>query len=95
MNIKIKRKNLFDYVVGKTNYDPIEQVIDPKKYEVFDKGVWSASHKQLIKQSNQYEEFCAAVSILRRDHGGLSFDEIERRVDELMDKAPEEIILEP
>ena len=39
MRIKIERADIFNYVVGNTNYDPIERQIDPEKYEVYEHDI--------------------------------------------------------
>ena len=51
MRIKIEKADIFNYVVGNTNYDPIERQIDPEKYEVYDHAIYDHTRKVSIPQS--------------------------------------------
>ena len=77
MNIKIKKEDIFDYVVGNSHYDPIEKTIDPTRYEVFDCGIYDNAAKKTIQQGDDYIHFCSQVSYLKKsDQLCLELEEI-------------------
>ncbi len=93
MEIKVKKEDIFDYVVGNTNYDPIEKIIDPTRYEVFDFGIYDNSIKKVIKQKEDYDHFCFQVSNLRKIASKMQRKEIDQLCLELEEIAPNHIIL--
>jgi hypothetical protein len=93
MNIKIKKEEIFDYVVGNSNYDAIEKIIDPVRYEIFDCGIYDNKQKKMLKQSKEYEIYCAYVTNLRRDAKEMKKSEILQLCLEIEEIAPKEINL--
>lgn len=93
MKIKIKKEDIFDYVVGNSNYDAIEKIIDPARYEIFDCGIYDHYEKKLMGQSEEYESYCSFVSNLRKMAKTMSQHEIEKICMEIEDMAPKEIDL--
>ena len=94
MNIKIKKTDLLNYVLGKTNADPIEKAVGAEKIEVFNCGIWNLDKKKMIKQSPVYENFCQKVVGLRQTAHKKPYEEILAGCDELMLVAPVEVELE-
>ena len=92
-HIKIKRDDIFDYVVGASNYDPIERCIDSKIYEVFDEFIYNNETKETIEQDETYNVFSKQVSILRSKSPGMKTDEILRNCEELEEIAPKYVKL--
>lgn len=93
MKIKIKKEDIFDYVVGNSNYDAIEKIIDPVRYEIFDCGIYDHDKKKLLPQSEDYESYCAFVSNLRKTAKTMTPYEIEKICVEIEEMAPKEINL--
>lgn len=44
--IKVSRYDIFDYVIGISNFDPIEKCIDPIRYEVFETFIFDNKKKR-------------------------------------------------
>ena len=93
MRIKINYHDIFDYVVRNTNYDPMERIIDPKRYEIFDVSIYDHQLKVFYDQSNQYKHFCSQVSKLRQNTKEMQISEILSICKELEEIAPTEINL--
>lgn len=93
MNIKIKKEDIFDYVVGNSHYDPIEKTIDPTRYEVFDCGIYDNAAKKTIQQGEDYIHFCSQVSYLKKSAPNMERKEIDQLCLELEEIAPTHIIL--
>lgn len=92
--VKVYPNDIFDYVVGNTNYDPLERCIDPTKFEVMDRFIYNRETKELLEQDETYVQFCEGVSELRRYAKILAPTDIQRICDELSELAPTEINLE-
>lgn len=98
MKIKVNQNDIFDYIVGNSNYDPIEKCIDPLRYEVFDTSIYDSKRKEYLGQSEEYKSFCKQVSqarktFVQKDVSGRSRSEIVRLCCELEEIAPTEINL--
>ena len=93
MHIKIRKEDIFEYVVGNTQYDAIEKIIDPSHYEVFDCGIADLHTKKMLKQSKEYEIYCAYVTNLRKNAKGMKQSEILQLCLEIEEIAPTEINL--
>jgi hypothetical protein len=92
-NININRDDIFDYVVGNSNYDPIERCIDCKSYEVFDEFIYNNETKETIEQDKDFNIFSKQVSLLRSRSSKMNMDEILRICEELEEIAPKYIKL--
>jgi hypothetical protein len=93
MEIKVKKEDIFDYVVGNTNYDPIEKIIDPTRYEVFNCGIYDNVTKKILEQKEDYEYFAFQVMHLRKSAASMERKEIDQVCLELEEIAPTHIIL--
>jgi hypothetical protein len=94
MNIKVNINDVFDYVVGNSNYDAIEKIIDPARYEIFDCGIYDNKTKRMIEQSEDYSKYCSAISNLRKHAKNMERWEIDKLCLEIVEIAPKSIILE-
>jgi hypothetical protein len=94
MNIKVNVNDIFDYVVGNSNYDAIEKIIDPARYEIFDCGIYDNKTKKMIEQCEQYSIYCSAVSNLRKNASEMSPWEINKLCLEILEISPKSINLE-
>jgi hypothetical protein len=92
-NIKISASDIFDYVVGNSNYDPIERCIDPTRFEVFDVTICDNQTKQSIEQNDEFKFFCSEVSKLRSIAKEMDPREIQSICNELEEIAPTKINL--
>ena len=93
MNISLKTKDIFEYAIGESQYDAIEKVIDPKQYEVFDCGIYDNKARSFIKQSEEYEVYCAAVSHLRKRAKHMSREDVLKACEDIALIAPRTIKL--
>ena len=93
MKIKVKKEDIFNYVVGNSSYDPIEKIIDPTRYEVFDCGIYDHIEKVMIEQEEDYNYFAFQVSHLRKSASKMQRKEIDQICLELEEIAPTDIIL--
>ncbi|MDB4314452.1 hypothetical protein N9955_00325 [bacterium] len=93
MKIKVQKEDIFDYVVGNSQYDAIEKHIDPIRYEVFDCGIYDNDNQKLIKQDECFESYCKFVSDLRVKAVEMTAIEIEKLCIEIAEIAPNKIKL--
>jgi hypothetical protein len=93
MDIKVTKEDIFNYIVGNTSYDPIEKIIDPTRYEVFDCGIYDHFKKVTIKQKEDYNYFTSQVSNLRKSVSKMQRKEIDQICLELEEIAPINVIL--
>lgn len=93
MKIKINKTDIFNYVVGNSNYDPIEKIIDPLLYEVFDVSILDIKKKEFFGQNDKYKNFCSQVSRLRKNAPNMNRSEVMKICTELEEIAPTEINL--
>ena len=91
--IKISVNDIFDYVVGNSNYDPIERCIDPTRFEVFDVAIYDNKNKQSLDQDDKFKYFFSEVSKLRSISKEMDPREIQSICNELEQIAPTEINL--
>ena len=92
-NIKVSTEDIFDYVVGISNYDPIERCIDCNSYEVFDEFIYNNKTKETIEQEDNFLIFSKQVSFLRSKSKDMSGQEILRICEELEEIAPKYVKL--
>lgn len=92
-NIKVNKDDIFNYVVGNSNYDPIERCIDCKSYEVFDEFIYNNQTKETIEQDEDFNVFSKQVSMLRSKSSNMSGGEIIRICEELEEIAPKYVKL--
>lgn len=93
VSIRVNRNDIFDYVVGNCNYDPIERCIDPTLFEIFDEVIYDFRNKKSIPQNEEYVSFCKQVSSLRKNAKNMDPKEILRICEELEDIAPRTVTL--
>ena len=44
-SIKINAKDIFDYIIGETGFDPLEKQIDPTRFSISEKGIFDKISK--------------------------------------------------
>jgi hypothetical protein len=93
VNIKVNRNDIFDYVVGNSNYAPIERCIDPTLYEVFDEFIYDIRNKKTHLQEEDYVVFSKQVSLLRTKAMQMNSNEIIRLCEELEEISPKSVTL--
>jgi hypothetical protein len=94
MQIEIQKEDIFNYIVGNTDYDPIEKIIDPTRYEVFDCGIYDHVEKIMLAQEEDYNHFASQVSRLRSSASKMHRKEIDQICLELEEIAPTNILLQ-
>jgi hypothetical protein len=55
--IKISVNDIFDYVIGNSNYNPIERCIDPTRFEVLDFDIYDNQNKKTLEQNDKFKFF--------------------------------------
>tara|TARA_R100000664_G_C2711827_1_gene108343 strand:+ start:113 stop:409 length:297 start_codon:yes stop_codon:yes gene_type:complete len=91
MRIKIEQADIFNYVVGNTNYDPIERQIDPEKYEVYDHAIYDHETKVSIPQSETYHNYMEHLRNLKDRVKDMSNHEISKLCVEIQEISPKYI----
>ena len=92
-HIEVNQNDIFNYVIGKDGYDPIEKCIDCSIYEVFDEFIYNNDTKETIDQEEDYSIFCKQVSNLKSKAKNMQYEEILRICEELEEIAPKYIKL--
>jgi len=92
-HIKVNQNDIFNFVIGKDGYDPIEKCIDCSIYEVFDQFIYNNQTKETIDQEEDYGIFCEQVSKLKSKTKNMQYEEILRICEELEEIAPKYIKL--
>jgi len=90
---QIRREDIFRYVVGNTNYCPIEQQIDPMIYEVFEESIYDNKTKKFIMQDQEFVYFQKQLSLLRSNAKDMNSSEIFSICEELEEISPKTIKL--
>ena len=63
--VSINRNDIFNYVVGKSSFDPIEHCIDPTQYEVQEEFIYDHEERKLIRQDEDFIYFNKELDKLR------------------------------
>jgi hypothetical protein len=92
-HIQVNQLDIFNFVVGKDGYDPIEKCIDSSVYEVFDEFIYNNKTKESLTQEEDYVNFCKQVSILKYKSKNMQYEEILRICEELEEIAPKYVKL--
>lgn len=92
-SIKISSKNIFNYVVGNSSYDPIERCIDPTRFNVSGTNIYDNSSKQSYPQDERFYFFYSEVKKLRSMAKEMDIREIQSICDELEQIAPVKIYI--
>lgn len=92
-HIQVNQNDIFNFVIGKDGYDPIEKCIDCSVYEVFDEFIYNNKTKETIDQEEDYTMFSKQVSNLKSKAKNMQYEEILRICEELEEIAPKYIIL--
>ena len=97
--IQINRNDIFNYVVGKTHFDPIEHCIDPTQYEVHEEFIHDSKEGKIMEQEDDFIYFNKEVGKLRnviqdkQTRKKISRAEIIRICKELEEIAPQTVKL--
>ena len=89
----VNQHDIFNYVVGHSQYDPLEKAIDPSRYEVFEYFIYDIENRERIEQESDYIAFCCEVSRLKRNAPKMSQWEIRKLCEELAEIAPQQVKL--
>lgn len=93
LNIKVNKDDIFEYVVGNSQYCPIERLIDNKRYATYDEFIYDSKEKAVVDQLQDYKNFSIQVSLLRGRASKMSTVEINQICLELQEIAPKTINL--
>jgi hypothetical protein len=86
--IKVSRYDIFDYVIGISNFDPIEKCIDPIRYEVFETFIFYNEKKEDLPQGKAFRKFEQELIKLKTFSRKMDNSEIDRISIELEEIAP-------
>jgi len=100
--IKIRKKDLYEYIIGEAGYHPIEVALDEnylfnERYEIFDAFIYDCALKKKIVQGVDYINFVKEVDKLRQMK--LSGKDISKRETismciELYEIAPKTVLID-
>jgi len=95
INISVNKADIFNYVIGKTSYDPIEKCIDPTIYETYDDFILrnDGDKQEYIYQNKDYKYFYQEMTKLKKLCKDMSGGEIMRVCEELEQISPKTINL--
>ena len=97
--IDINRNDIFNYVVGKSSFDPIEHCIDPTQYEVQEEFIYDHQESKIMGQDEDFIYFNKELAKLRKLVQGkdtahkIGRAEIIRICKELEEIAPKRVKL--
>ena len=91
--IKVKKEDIFLFVVGNSMFDPMEKCIDSTRYEIFDTFIYDNETDKKYNQNEVYAKFCWEVTKLKNNASKMSRDEIARLCEEIEEIAPKHISL--
>ena len=93
INIKIDIDDIFEYVIGNSQFCPIEKKIDAERYAAYDPFIYDSFEKEMIDQEEDYQNFATQLSKLRSNASRMRRDEIHRICVELEEISPKTIKL--
>tara|TARA_R110000744_G_scaffold121359_1_gene225973 strand:+ start:21 stop:314 length:294 start_codon:yes stop_codon:yes gene_type:complete len=86
--IRVKKHDIFDYIIGHSSFDPIEKCIDPIRYEVFDTFIFDKEARQDIPQGKKFCKFEKELIKLKTYARKMDNSEIDSICSELEEIAP-------
>lgn len=89
--IKISSNDIFDYVMGRSSYDPIERQIDPTRFDASEFAIYDHFLKKSFEQDECYAIFYKRVKELR--FIAREIKEIQAVCNELEQMAPTKIYI--
>ena len=100
--IKIRKQDLYEYIIGEAGYHPIEAALDEnyllnERYEIFDAFIYDCALKKKIVQDVDYINFVKEVDKLRQIILGgkqISKREIVSLCIELHEIAPKTVLVD-
>lgn len=92
-HITTSQEDIFDFVIGRTQYDPIEKRIDASKYSTYRTFIYDSNLDQVLKQDEVYKEFWCQLRLLKQRSEKMSSQEILRICEELQEISPKELYL--
>jgi hypothetical protein len=87
-SIKVNSKDIFDYIIGRSNYDPIERQVDPTRYEVHPDSIYDKFLKKSFEQDECFSIFYKKVKELRFISKEIETKEVRNISVELEQLAP-------
>lgn len=93
IHIAISQEDIFDFVIGRTQYDPIEKCIDASRYSTYRTFINDSDTGLIMKQDLNYKEFWCQLRLLKQRSKNMSGQEILRICEELQEISPRELYL--
>ena len=93
MQLNIRSQDITDYVLGRSNFHPVEKQIDPTVFDIGFNYV-RAKNGEVFDQLPEFVFFCEQLETLRRNSKQKPFLEIMRLCSDLEEVAPTGINLE-
>jgi hypothetical protein len=93
-SIKVAAKDILDYVLGNSGYDPIERCIDPSRFIVSESEIFDNVTQKVHAQNETFFFFYSELKKLRSLAKQMDIKEIQSICDELEQIAPESINLQ-
>jgi hypothetical protein len=87
-NINVSRHDIYDYVLGSSDYDPVEKCIDPTLYETYSDFILKIDDQEYLYQDEDYIYFYKEMFKLKRKAVNMRTSEILRLCEEIEEIAP-------
>tara|TARA_R110001632_G_scaffold145544_1_gene262300 strand:+ start:188 stop:487 length:300 start_codon:yes stop_codon:yes gene_type:complete len=92
-HIKVNQDDIFDFVVGKSQYDPVEKCIDASRYSTYRSFIYDFKNSETLDQSSIYRLFWREIRLLKKRSFKMGGEEIVRICEELKEISPKELYL--
>ena len=93
-SIKVSAKDILNYVLGNSGYDPIERCIDPSRFIVSESEIFDNLTQKSYAQDEVFFFFYSELKKLRSLAKQMDIKEIQSICDELEQIAPDKINLQ-
>lgn len=87
-NINVSRHDIYDYVLGISDYDPVEKCIDPTLYETYSDFILKIDDQEYLYQDEDYIYFYKEMFKLKRKSINMKTSEILRLCEEIEEISP-------
>lgn len=92
-SINITFKDVFDYVINNTSYNPIEKYLDPTLFETCTDFIKNKKTGESIDQDPNYKFFLIKLEQLRSIAKEINLKDLESACEEMTESCPKKIFL--
>ena len=92
-SINITFKDVFDYVINNTSYNPIEKYLDPTLFETCADCIKNKKTAEIINQDSGYEFFLIKLEQLKSIAKEINLKDLQSSCEEIKELSPKTILL--